>query len=187
MNDSVQKLTWAVTDFWYSLFWPPYRPSKRAGGPARIERGSVVTAAMEIVGLQTLQGYMVSIERLGPGIVEEIDAAGQVLVHWSQANVDTWVAADEIRPIEDGGRLLTVLVCDGHGHRTLLRHKVSRLQHHWTIELRPEQVVRVEREDGSSWTFNVAPAGHGVNAPGWLYPPDDEDAEALTAAELAVA
>jgi hypothetical protein len=78
------------------------------------------------------------------------------------------------------------MLCDARGHRTLLRQRVALLQHHWTIEVRPENVVRAERSDGLSWTFTVNPITHGVMA-SWIYPPEDDDAEALTAAEMATA
>ena len=59
------------------------------------------------------------------------------------------------------------------------------LQYNWTAELLPEHTVRVLRADGSAWTFIENPVFKRIQV-SWPQPPDDDDAEALAAAELSV-
>jgi hypothetical protein len=53
------------------------------------------------------------------------------------------------------------------------------------VELRPENVLRAVRDDGAAWTFRLNTALHCINSL-WPQPPEDADAEALAATELAV-
>ncbi len=187
MDARIKTAMIAASDFWYSLVWPPYQPGTRVEpGDRPLEPGQLVAPALEVAGLQTVQGFMIASERLGPGIVQESDGTGKVLVRWSKAGVATWAERADLQPIDAGRRLVTIVLCDARGHRTLLRQRVALLQHHWTIEVRPENVVRAERSDGLAWTFTLNPVTRAVIA-SWIYPPDDDDAEALTAAELAAA
>jgi hypothetical protein len=187
MDTRIKTAIVTASDIWHSVIWPPYQPSTRedrSAGP--LEPGQLVAPALDVASLQTVQGFMVSCDRLGPGVVRETDGAGKVLVRWSKAGVETWAETADLQPIDADHRLVTIMLCDARGHRTLLRQRVALLQHHWTIEVRPENVVRAERSDGLSWTFTFNPITRGVVA-SWIYPPEDDDAEALTAAELATA
>ena len=187
MDARIKTAIIAASDFWHTLVWPPYKPATRAEqGPAPLERGQLVAPAVEVSSLQTVQGFMISCDRLGPGVVQDKDETGRVLVRWSKAGVETWADSADLQSIDAGRRLVTIVLCDARGHRTLLRQRVALLQHHWTIEILPENVVRAERSDGPAWTFSINPVSRSVIA-SWIYPPEDDDAEALTAAELAAA
>ena len=96
---------------------------------------------------------------------------------------------EDLRPLGDGARLVTVKRCDSNGIYSLLRHKIAArlgFQHNWVAELWPQNLVRVLRDDGCAWTFTRNPILNKINI-GWLQPSDDDDAEALTAAEFAIA
>jgi hypothetical protein len=187
MDARIKTAMIAASDFWHSLVWPPYRPGTQGETSAQaLEPGQLVAPALEVASLQTVQGFMIACDRLGPGVVQDSDGTGRVRVRWSKAGVETWAERADLQPIDAGRRLVTIVLCDARGHRTLLRQRVALLQHHWTIEILPENVVRAERSDGPAWTFTLNPVTRGVIA-SWIYPPEDDDAEALTAAELAAA
>jgi hypothetical protein len=187
MDTRIKTAIVTASDFWHSLVWPPYKPGTRVDRSAgALEPGQLVAPALEVASLQTVQGFMITCDRLGPGVVRESDGTGKVLVRWSKAEVETWAETADLQPIDAGRRLVTIVLCDARGHRTLLRQCVALLQHHWTIEVRPANVVRAERSDGPAWTFTFNPITRAMIA-SWIYPPEDDDAEALTAAELATA
>jgi hypothetical protein len=59
------------------------------------------------------------------------------------------------------------------------------LGHNWTVELWQSNVVRaIRNSDGAAWTFTLNPLFSRIEV-GWPQPPDDDDAEALVAAEAA--
>jgi hypothetical protein len=187
MDAQMQRFIVAAQDLWQSIIWPRYQPqARRLESAAPLVAGSLVTPARDTALLQTPQGLMVSAERLGAGVVRAVDAEGAILVRWSDADVETWVERADISALAAGWCLVTIARRDERGHRTILRRRFALLQHHWTIELLPDNVVRAARSDGLAWTFTLTPVNHAVIA-SWLYPPEDDDAEALTAAELAAA
>jgi hypothetical protein len=152
-------------------------------------RGAVVAAAGDLMGVQTPDGALVPCERLGPGVVEQLDAEGRVNVRWVAAGFDAWLEAQDLRSLGPHAHLITVMRRDKYGRSTLLQHKVaatSGFEHNWTVEFLPGNVVRSLREDSAAWTFSVNPLLRRVNA-WWPQPPDDDDAEALAAAELSLA
>ena len=156
---------------------------------ARFSRGVVVSPADDLMGVQSPDGALVPCERLGPGVVEQIGSDERVLVRWWGVGLDTWMEPHDLRALGPHAHLITVHRCDGRGNSKLLRHKVittGGFQHNWTVELRPKNVMRVLRADGLAWTFSLNPIFRRVNTVSWSQPPGDDDAEALTAAELAL-
>jgi hypothetical protein len=112
---------------------------------------------------------------------------GYVLVHWLDAGLTAYMQPDELRVRGEGAHLLVIRRCDGRGECTLVRYRMSSqlgFTHNWTVERRPSNVVRVVRDDGHAWTFTRHPIFKNINV-FWPQPPDDDDAEALTAAEMA--
>jgi hypothetical protein len=151
--------------------------------------GTVVEPAGDLGGVQSPDGDLVALERLGPGVVEKSSPDGQVRVRWMAAEFDAWMDPQDLNSRGDHAHLISVYKCDGKGHNTLLRHKVvekAGLEYNWTVEMRPKRIVRTIRNDGSAWTFEVSMFGKNVK-PLWPQPPEDEDAEAIAAAELAIA
>jgi hypothetical protein len=154
-----------------------------------LHAGDVVALDSELIGVPTPSGDMTPADKLGPGLVERITPEGNVGVRWVDAGFETWLQIEDLRPLGDGARLVTVKRCDSHGIYSLLRHKVAArlgLKHNWTAELRAQNVVRVLRDDGCAWTFTRSPIFNKINID-WLQLSDDDDAEAFTAAEFAIA
>jgi len=157
-----------------------------------LTRGTVVTPVDELLGVWSHAGGLVPPETLGPGLVERVAPDGRVRVRWLDAEVDSWLDPDELKPYPAGTHVISVYHCDGHGHYARLRHRLVDggigCSHNWTVELRPDHIVRVVRDDGSAWTFRLnAHPGLERFAPIWSQqPPEDDDAEALTVADLAV-
>ena len=132
---------------------------------------------------------MVPCERLGPGLVEDTASDGRMRVWWAAAGFSALLDRDDLRLIGSDARLVLVQQYDKAGQSKLLRHKVLGglgLRHNWTVELRPSNVVRVIRWDGQVWTFTKNPIFARLTTPAWTAPPDDDDAEALAAAELSL-
>jgi hypothetical protein len=151
--------------------------------------GTVVEPAGDLGGVQAPDGAIVSRDRLGPGVVEKSSPDGQVRVRWMAAEFDAWMDPEDLRSRGDHAHVISVYRCNGQGHNTLLRHKVvekAGLDYNWTVELRPKRILRAVRYDGPAWTFQISMFGKNVQ-PLWPQPPEDEDAEALAAAELAIA
>jgi hypothetical protein len=150
--------------------------------------GMVVALNEEFIGLPAPGDTFVQAEALGPGIVEKVAPNGQVRVRWMDAELDTWLDPADLRPQGPHTHLITVYECDGHGCNTRLRHQLvttESLEYNWTVELRPDDRVRVIRADGATWTFHVFPDIRCIHT-FWPQPPEDADAEALTVAELAL-
>jgi hypothetical protein len=151
--------------------------------------GTVVEPTSDLGGVQAPDGEMTARERLGPGVIEKVSPDGQVRVRWMAAEFDTWMEPQDLRSLGDHAHVISVYKCDGKGNNSLVRHKVVQragLDYNWTVELRPSRILRTIRADGSAWTFKVSMFGKQVN-PFWPQPPEDEDAEAMAAAELAIA
>ena len=156
---------------------------------ATLHTGDVVSLDDQLVGVPTIGGEITPAEKLGPGLVEQITPEGNVDVRWVDAGIETWLQLEDVRSLGDGARLVTVKRCDDQGALSLLRHKIAArlgLQHNWVAELWPANLVRVLRDDGSAWTFTRNPVFNKINAH-WVQPYDDDDAEAFTAAEFAIA
>jgi hypothetical protein len=88
-------------------------------------------------------------------------------------------------------RLITLRHCDAEGRRTHVRYRrgpETGLEHHWTVELRPADVVRAVRDDGAAWTFTWLPILERVELVRTvgLLPAEDADAEARTVVEVAL-
>lgn len=154
-----------------------------------MNRGSVVACAGILHGVQSPAGDLVPCERLGPGLIEDIVSDGRIRVWWPTAGFSTLLDSDDIRSLGSDARLVIVHRYNRAGQSTLLRHKILGgvgLRHNWTVELRPGNVVRAQRWDGHAWTFTKNPIFMRISTPSWSAPPDDDDAEALTAAELSL-
>jgi hypothetical protein len=155
-------------------------------------RNTLVAPARELGGVQSPRGDLVPVEKLGAGIVEEVEEeaeGGRVRVHWTDAGFDAWMESQELQVVGSNARILTVNQYDKHGQSKLLRRKVvvsGAFAYSWTVEIRPSNVVRAVRADGSVWTFTYVPLFRRLQTPDWSVPPEDDDAEALTAAELAM-
>ena len=79
MDTRIKTAIVTASDIWHSVIWPPYQPSTRedrSAGP--LEPGQLVAPALDVAGLQTVQGFMVACDRLGPGVVRETDGTGKV-------------------------------------------------------------------------------------------------------------
>ena len=144
----------------------------------------IVALANDLAGVQAPDGALVPADRLGLGLVRAVGPRGDVQVHWVEANIDSWVAADDVRPLGAGWRLITVQRHDRHEPHA---HSFpALLDHHWTIELLPGGVIRTVRADGPCWTFTLSTLTHEVEPP-WQTQLDDDAAEAIVAADLAMA
>jgi hypothetical protein len=151
-------------------------------------RGTVVEPAGDLGGVQTPDGGMVPRDRLGPGIVEKLSPDGQVRVRWMVAEFDSWMDPEDLTSRGEHAHVLSIYRCDGRGHNTLLRHKVvekAGFDYNWTVELRPKRIVRVLRTDGATWTFRISLYFKRIET-FWPQPPEDDDAEAVAVAELAI-
>lgn len=151
--------------------------------------GAIVAPGDDLLGVQGPDGSLVPCEKLGPGVVEQVLAEGAVYVRWTEAGFDTWMEPGDLRSHGMHAHLIAVYRCDGHGTSKLVRNMVitgSGFESNWTVELRPKQVVRVIRSDGHAWTFVYNWIFRHLTTPCWTFPPDDEDAEAYTAAELSM-
>jgi hypothetical protein len=154
--------------------------------PASPAQGSetLVALANDLAGVQAPDGALVPADRLGVGLVCATGARGDVQVHWVAANIDTWVAADDVRPLGAGWRLVTLRRRDQQEPQA--QSFPARLDHHWTVELLPGHIIRAVRADGPCWTFTLNSLTHEVQPP-WQTQLDDDAAEALVAADLALA
>jgi hypothetical protein len=166
-----------------------YNDAERAGHPAPAAspvQGSdaVVALANDLAGVQAPDGVLVPADRLGVGLVRAVGLRGDVQVHWVAANIDTWVAADDVRPLGAGWRLVTMWRRDRHEPHP--QSFPALLDHHWTVELLPGHIIRAVRADGPCWTFTFNSLTHEVNPP-WETQLDDDAAEAIVAADLAMA
>lgn len=154
--------------------------------------GTVVTPTDELLGVWAPYGGLVPPEGLGPGVVEKIAADRRARIHWLDAEVDSWMDPEELKPHEEGTHVISVYHCDGQGHSTRLRHRLVDggigCTYNWTVELRPDAIIRVVRADGAAWTFRMSthPALERVITRWPTQPPEDDDAEAFTVAELAL-
>ncbi len=149
--------------------------------------GLVVSLSSELASIQGPDGRLISADRLGHGLVQR-SAEGYALVRWIGAGFESWVEQSDLRSIGSNAHLVTIEKYDSSGIVKQLRHKVScgeGLSHNWSVELRPPNVVRVLRPDGLKWTFTHNRLFRTIDV-WWPQPPGDEDAEALTVAELAI-
>ncbi len=155
---------------------------------AVFSRGLVVSLSADLASIQGPDGNLVSADRLGHGVVQQSTAEGYTLVRWLGAGFECWVEQSDLRSLGPDARLLTVEKYDDKGICKQVRHKLTQgagLRHHWTAELRPPNVVRVLSHTGLKWTFTHNKLFRSIDV-WWPQPPDDEDAEALTVAELAI-
>jgi hypothetical protein len=151
-----------------------------------LQPGVVVAPTADLMGVQSPGGYVVPTDKLGPGIVQQLAEDGRVCVRWVGAGFVACLDPQDVRSLGGHAHLLTIYKRDRNGARTFLRYKVAAsagLEHNWTVELLPGNVVRVMRPDGLAWTFTVSSFFKRINA-WWPQPPEDDDAEAFTAAEL---
>jgi hypothetical protein len=164
--------------------------SSTFGAHAQLMVGSVVKIAPEVAGVQAPTGSLVARDRLGPGVVQEVSTEGAVRVHWPSADLDTWVTPEDLEPAEPRARLVEIYRSRRDGRRTLEKCKVvakAGLDYNWIVDICPGNVIRTVRSDGSAWTFDWYPIRRcaqprGTNIEYAL--PEDDDAEALTVAEL---
>lgn len=153
-----------------------------------VRTGAVVLPADGLLGVQAPDGSLMLRDRLGLGIVEKVAATGKVRVRWLDAELDAWMDLADLHFAGEQTHVITVHQCDGHGSTTRLRHQIvetESLEYNWTVEFRPHHILRVIRADGPTWTFQVFPDIRSIHT-SWAEPPEDADAEALTAAELAL-
>jgi hypothetical protein len=161
--------------------------------PPALERGTLVTPVDALLGVWAPHGGLVPPEGLGPGVIEKIAPDGRVRVHWLEAEVDAWMEAEDLRSLGANTHVISVYRCDGQGHNTRLRHRLVDggigCSANWTVELRPDAIIRVVRADGAAWTFrqHTHPGLERVVTRWPDQPPEDDDAEAFTVAELALA
>ncbi len=150
--------------------------------------GEIVMPAPELLSVQVDDGSVVACDRLGPGVIEQLAADASVWVHWMQADLHSWMETGDIRSAGTGAHLISVYRYDRHEQLRGVRHKVvaaGGFSYNWTAELRTG-VVRVVSAGGEAWTFTILPVFHTVRTTSWDMPPSDEDAEAITVAELAL-
>lgn len=154
---------------------------------------SIVKLAGDVAGAKDPAGRLMARERLGYGIVRDVfKHAGVVLVHvyWPSAELETWVASEDLEQADERARLLSIYRYDEEGRRALDRCKVISgvgLNYNWIVEFFPENVIRTERSDGLAWTFDWHPILERVYPHGTVMEDalaEDAHAEALTVAEL---
>ena len=153
--------------------------------------GTLVLPEEDVAGIQNARGEHVPVESLGPGIVRSAAPDGTVRVHWSLAGFDSWETPDQLRTLGPQSHLITLMKLDKSGRFSLAKQKVvsdGNVEHNWLVEQWPDGLVRAVRPDGYTWTFeykmyrNQLEFLHTMD----LLPPEDEDAEALAAAEMVV-
>jgi hypothetical protein len=157
----------------------------RTDTPFRL--GDVVSPAPDMGGIQSMTGALLDPDKLGPGLVEQFLPEGCILVRWLDLGATSCMQPEELKPLGQSARLVVVKKCDERGQCSLSRYKLAArlgFTHNWTVEMRPHNVIRVLRDDGPSWTFTRNPIFNNISVH-WPQPPQDEDAEALTAAETA--
>src|SRR5436190_5668311 len=150
--------------------------------------GMLVKPVSDLGSVQSPDGMLVPCEKLGPGIVEQVSKDGTLGVHWVGARFDAYMDAEDVCSCGDHAHLVAIYRCDNHGNKTMVRSKIvdkAGLEHNWTVELRPRNVVRAVRADGCAWTFRFKPIFRRLEA-SWTLPPEDDDAEAVAVAEIAV-
>jgi hypothetical protein len=130
-------------------------------------------------------------DRIGPGLVVDTLLDDRVHVHWIVADFEAWMDPADLRVLSPTARLITLCHCDAEGRRTHVRYRrgpETGLQHHWTVELLPADVVRAVRDDGAAWTFTWLPLLERVELARTvgLLPAEDADAEARTVVEMAL-
>ena len=152
---------------------------------ADLRRGTLVMPAPDLMGLQAPDGTLVPAERLGLGRVEQTGRDNSVYVRWLSADYATWVERQDIRSLGPAARIITIQQRDKRGHSVLLRRTVNTsagLKYNWIVESLPNNVVRAVRDDGASWTFAFNKLFNRLDTY-WPVPPEDDDAEAFSAAE----
>ncbi len=152
---------------------------------ADLRRGTLVMPAPDLMGMQGPDGTLVLAEKLGPGRVEQTGHDNWVYVRWLGADYAAWVERQDLRSLGPAARIITIQQRDRHGHSVLLRRTIDTragLKYNWTVESLPNNVVRAVRDDGASWTFIFNRLFNRLDTY-WPEPREDEDAEALSAAE----
>lgn len=152
-----------------------------------INVGEVVMLADDLLGVPAPGGELIPAEKLGPGVVEQLTPDGAICVRWLDAGITCCIDYADLRPLGGQAHVITMMKCDRRGTCTLARRKIAErlgLQHNWTVEMRDRNIVRVLRDDGLTWTFTRNPIFNTISID-WPQPPEDDDAEALIAAELA--
>lgn len=153
---------------------------------------SVVELAPDVDEMQTPEGDVILKQMLGPGEVREIAPDGSVLVHWVSADFDMRVERADLDAADPEVRLIAIYRGNLHSEPALEKHKVvsdKGLTHNWVVEILPGNVIRTVRSDGWAWTFDWYPLIHRVEPRFAILEDaleDDDHAEALTVAELAV-
>lgn len=178
---------------------------------------SIVELCRQVNGAHLSQSRLAVREKLGPGVVRalgridhpdrghksrELDRAGLaghielICVHWPSADLDTWVAPEEVEGYGEKARLLAIYR-EGAGKETescvFEKCKVianAGLNYNWTVELFPGNIIRTVRSDGLAWTFDWNPVVEHAHPHGTILVDalaEDDHAEALTVAELATA
>jgi hypothetical protein len=130
-------------------------------------------------------GVVVAPARLGLGLVQVCVPGGDVCFHWLDADLDLWVAGDELRVLGAGRHVVSLWRRDQRGQRSLRARRLAALQHDWTVERLPRRVIRVVQDTGLCWTFTFSTLTHEVDPP-WTEAPSNAAAEALVAADLAM-
>jgi hypothetical protein len=156
--------------------------------------GEAVLLSSEVESVQSPEGAQVPAHLLGPGVVEQVSSGGaSVLVRWAGWSDPIWVDASDLRSPGPDSHLVEVYSRNRQGKRTLLRRGVvtsAGLRHNWSVEMLPGDIVRAVRDDGGVWTFQWRWILRRMDVLGTVNtlrnpPPGDDDAEALTVAEIA--
>jgi hypothetical protein len=150
-----------------------------------LQPGVVVAPARDLAGVQAPDGTLLAPERLGLGLVQVCSPGGDVCVHWLDADLDLWVAGEELRVLGANRHVVSLWRRDQRGQRSLVGRRLAALQHDWTIELLPRRVIRVVQDTGLCWTFTFNTLTHEVDPP-WTEASSDDAAEAIVAADLAM-
>ena len=136
-------------------------------------------------------GEPVPCDKLGPGLVDGLEAWGTVRVRWIVANFELCMQADELVPLGRHAHLVSVYRIDKRRHtRNLEAHRLvdqGGLEYNWEVERMPDHLVRVIRtSDGSSWTFKWNALFRRIQPlnTAWVPPQEDDEAEAQAVAEI---
>src|SRR4051812_46175345 len=114
----------------------------------RLEQERIVRLKEHIACVQGLDGSTLPGGKVEAGIVREISDKGGVLVRWLPADIDAWMEPEELEPRDPGTHLIAIYKVDGDELRTFDRYMTAAtagLDHNWTIEHWPANVVRAIR------------------------------------------
>lgn len=182
-----------------------------------LEVEAVVELARQVRGARASYRRLALREKLGAGIVRAFgkiahldmgretggvagvggsNHAELICVYWPSAEIDTWLAPEDLEPQDRRARLVAIYrggVNNEVGQSVFEKCKVisnAGLNYNWSVELFQGNIIRTIRSDGLAWTFDWYPVVERAHPHGTILEDalaEDDHAEALTVAELSIA